>query len=151
MLLLMQIGDPEKGQFILVDTSEATEENENTTHVSIKGIFTSPFFPLLGVLTHASTYNYTFETAFTEGMRSNYVAHVSNSDSWLELPKSSVYHGASVRVYVDKNSTCGLKIKPEYLLNKKSFTIEVGQMVELMCINRESEFLGWYIIESIQD
>ena len=43
MLLLMQIGDPEKGQFILVDTSEATEENENTTHVSIKGIFTSPF------------------------------------------------------------------------------------------------------------
>ena len=43
MLLLMRIGDPEKGQFILVDTSEATEENENTTHVSIKGIFTSPF------------------------------------------------------------------------------------------------------------
>ena len=151
MLLLIPIGDLEKGQYIFVETSEATEENENTTHVSIKGIFTSPFFPLLGVLTHASTYNYNFETAFTEGMRSNYFAHVSSSDSWLELPKSSVYHGASVRVYVDKNSTCGLKVKPEYLLNKKSFTIEVGQMVELMCINRESEFLGWYIIESIQD
>ena len=113
----------------------------------IKGILTSPWAPLLAVLTLPSRWNYKFETIFSDGKRSNYVAHVSTSDSWLELPSASSYYGASVRVYVNSTSTYGLKVETGYLLNKTSYTIAVGQMVELMCLNSDSGFLGWYLKE----
>ena len=151
MFLLIQTGDLAQGQFVLAETmtGEATEKNasEHAANSFIKGILNSPFVNLPGVLASPSTYNYNFETSFTEGMRSKYFTLVTNSDSWLDLPRSAAFYGASIKIYVDQNSTFGLKVKPEYLLNKKSFTIEVGQLVELVCINDEAGFLGWYIRE----
>lgn len=113
----------------------------------VRGIFSSPYAPLLGRLSLPSTWYYEFETLFTDGKRSNYVAYVTTSDSWLRLPNSSEYFGCKIGVFVRSNSTYGLKVETGSLINKTSYTIAVGQKIELECMNDSNGFIGWYINE----
>ena len=109
------------------------------------GLITSPFKALLGN-GNSTTFNYYFETLFSDGKCSNYYASPGiSSNSRLNLPTSLDYAGATINVYVESTATYPLIIVPTYLINKTSYTIAKGQMVELVCIATETEFKGWYL------
>lgn len=109
------------------------------------GLITSPFKALLGN-GNSTTFNYYFETLFSDGKCSNYYASPGiSSNSRLNLPTSLDYAGATINVYVEATATYPLIIIPTYLINKTSYTIAKGQMVELVCIATETEFKGWYL------
>lgn len=113
----------------------------------IKGIITSPFKALLGN-GNSTTFNYYFETLFSDGKCSNYYASPAiSSNSRLNLPNSVDYAGAKIKVYVESGATYSLIVMPTYLINKASYTIAKGQMVELVCIATDTTFIGWYLIE----
>lgn len=113
----------------------------------IKGIITSPFKALLGN-GNSTTFNYYFETLFSDGKCSNYYASPAiSSNSRLNLPNSIDYAGAKIKVYVEAGATYPLIIVPTYLINKTAYTIAIGKTVELLCISSDTEFKGWYLIE----
>lgn len=115
---------------------------------TIMGVLTSPFVELLAIGSGSPLrWRFTFNSPFSEGKRSNYYANVIDAGSYLSLPSSdSAFYGASVRVFVTKTSTYPLSIDAGSVLNKStSFSIAVGQMVELVCVSTETTFIGWYL------
>ena len=110
------------------------------------GLITSPFLFLSGS-GNSSLFTFYFESLSTDSKRSNYYATVDFSNSYLRLPNTLEYAGATINVYVRSTSAYGLKVTAGYLLNKTSYTIAVGQMVELVCVSTETTFIGWYLKE----
>ena len=67
--------------------------------------------------------------------------------SHLRLPNTSEYSGATINIYVLPTSSYNLGIDANYLLNKTSYSVSPGQMIELTCVGGDGTFTGWYLKE----
>ena len=68
---------------------------------------------------------------------------------WFAL-KTSKYFGvfrATINIYVLPTSSYNLGIDANYLLNKTSYSVSPGQMIELTCVGGDGTFTGWYLKE----